>query len=242
MGALIGHHGLLLGAASSGGGLTGLKSGLVSWWDLEQASGSSRTDSQGTCTLSETGGAVGSGTGKVGTCATTTAGRALSSSSASLAFLSGDFTLAGWIKTSQANQALIANWTTSTNSRRFCLLLEASIAKFGVSTDGTNVSAIATTGSSLADSAWHLLIGWRSTTDGKVYVQVDNGTPAGVAFSAASTLYSGAGNGIWIGDLGGGVYANGGSFDSCGCWNRELTSTERSTLWNSGAGLGYSSL
>jgi hypothetical protein len=238
VGASIGHHGLLLRAPATG---TGLLTGLVSWWDFEESSGN-RADAQGSNTLTPSI-AMSSAAGKVGNCATPATGNLLTKASPSgVDFTSGDFTIAGWINTSASNCGLISRWATGSNARIWTTLLEAGVAKFAVSTDGATVSAIVTVGSGLNNSAWHLVLGWRDATGGNIYVQVDNGTPAAVAFSGASTLYSAAVTMAAMALDGAGVYSGGGSVDSSGCWSRMLTSTERGLLWNSGAGLNYAAL
>mgnify|MGYP003777653157 CR=1 FL=1 len=230
-----------LGGGSGGSGGTTLKTGLVSWWDFEDGGGTTWVDSHGsndfTASVSETSaaGKVGNAVAKVNTSYLTKA------ANSSLKFLTGDFTLAMWIKTAVADVGGLNRWAITSGGRSYLILIEGGVAKFGVSTDGDNVAAIATTGTSLNDDAWHLFVGWRSTTDGKVYIQVDNGTPASATFSGASTLFDCVAD-FFLGGLGASIYTGAAVFDSCAMWSRELDSTERGLLWNSGAGRNYASL
>ncbi len=146
-----------------------------------------------------------------------------------------------WFKTDQANVGGLNRWAITTGGRSYSILIEGGVAEFGVSTDGNNIAALASTGTGLNDNNWHLFIGWRSTTDGKIYIQVDNGTPSGTTFSAGSALYDSVA-GFFLGGLGASTYTGFAQFDSSAMWSRELDSTERSLLWNGGAGINYADL
>ena len=162
------------------------------------------------------------------------------SANSSLKFLSGDFTLAMWIKTAVADAGGLNRWAIASGGRSYLILIEGGVAKFGVSTDGDNVAAIATTGTSerrCVASARRLAL-----DHGRQGLHpVDNGTPASTTFSGASTLFDCVAD-FFLGGLGASIYTGAAVFDSCAMWSRELDSTERGLLWNSGAGRNYASL
>ena len=61
---------------------------------------------------------------------------------------------------------------------------------------------------------------------------------AAAAFSAATALFN-CGRPLVVGSLGAGTYNGAALIDTTAIWSRELTSTERTALWNSGAGVNY---
>ena len=104
--------------------------------------------------------------------------------------------------------------------------------------DGTN-SAFKSNNTTVNDSAWHLVIATFNRA-GNISVYIDNGA----AQTASMTAVTGSivdinGRGFMIGQNN--IFGEWweGQIDEVGMWNRVITSTEISTLWNSGNGTTY---
>jgi hypothetical protein len=94
-------------------------------------------------------------------------------------------------------------------------------------------------GSAVSTATWHMLECGYDIADGKLFINIDNGTElksAAVSDTAFPTGYN-----FWIG-IGTsssptdyqGYYAD--YIQQLGAWKRRWTSTERANVWNSGAG------
>ncbi len=90
---------------------------------------------------------------------------------------------------------------------------------------------VISTASGVNDNKWHHIVG---TSDGSSYtlyidnVSIGSNTPGTSTTSAVSSIGSRP-NG----------WGTSGIIDEVGIWEKELTSTEVSELWNSGDGLAY---
>lgn len=224
--------------------LRGLQQGLVSYWSGD--GGACGAD------LAFGGNVCGSGGGASPVAALGVDGEAngaiaspflqrASASCTNLDFHTGDFTVAGWVKVNNSNLGILSRWVPGSNARKWSLLIESGVGKFACSTDGTATNSfLATAGSSLGNNAWHFLVGWRDTAASKIWLQVDNGTPASTTLTGGSSLFTGAAN-LAIGALDtSGTYSDSsGIQDSLGAWSRMLTDAERNALYNGGVGLKY---
>ena len=160
------------------------------------------------------------------------------------------FSFSFWMKTTAAATAFLstrcntsahAQWNimyyyTSSNKK---VLFEISPANSA----GNRMSVANTTGNDLHDGTWHHIAitysGSRLLSGVKIYT---DGTSQTVVDDSTNTLSTNAPTGT-AGAIGSrtatfGSYLTG-SLDEFGIFNRELTSTEVSTLYNAGAGLQY---
>ena len=220
---------------------------LISFWELEEASGT-RYDAHASNDLTDIN-TVLSDTGKVGDAAdfVSTSDEYLEKTSvASLQFADEDFTLACWalygppaigasvynpLMTKATNTAATFEYqlTTGTNDK----------LQFRVS-DGTTLTTVEASAACVA-LTWYFVVGWHDSDADKIYVQVNNGTPAEAAHSAGCQVSTNPFRlGAYYGSFG--DHFMYGLIDQAGLWNRVLTSAERTLLYNGGSGLSYANL
>jgi hypothetical protein len=239
-GGNLGRSGVLTGgrlsraAVAAAGGSSSLLTGLVSYWKMDEASGT-RNDSAGTNHLTSNNG-VAQVSGKLGNAAGFTAASSQSlsiASNATIQFNDADFTYAGWV------------WFDDlTVSFQFPFVLgkgpngsdEVELFIDG----GTPTLAWRVNGSALVEKAfsgtgaWLFFEAWHDHTNDLIGININNGTAVTGAFAGGITYSGGA---LYVGarpnpDLSGRV-------DGLGLWSRLLTSAERAALYNSGAGIDY---
>lgn len=238
-----------------------LKTNLVAWWALDEASNGtgavSRADSQGANTLTDNN-TTASGTGVKGNGADFEADNAEYLSIADNAAVSMgdiDFTLAGWAKFESApantqSRTLLAKWNYSANKREYALQWERQDGSarnhivFKVSSAGTGATATALNASTLglpSTATWYFIVAWHDATANTLNIQVNNGTVDSTAhnsgaFDSDSTLLVGT-----FGAPDAGQYMDG-ILDEMAIWKRKLTPAERTWLYNSGSGRAYSEI
>lgn len=152
-----------------------------------------------------------------------------------------DFTFAGWVKADDlTTYRVVASKRNSSSNGEWLLLYDPVIKNFKFYTyNGTT-----TTGGVAASSfgqpttnTWYYIVAWRDRTARTVNIQVNNGvvdTAIETGIPADSTAdfkigYTYAPSTAWAGDI-----------DEAGFWKKVLTPTERTTLYNNGAGWTYS--
>lgn len=183
---------------------------------------------------------VGTTTGVVGTAGTFTAASSQSLTHADNASLSTgdvDFTLQCWL-----------NLTTKTNGDTYICKREAFefTLNYGSGSDRLRFlfgqNAIAVTANNFGApplSTWMLVHCWHDSVNDLIGISVNAGTANTAADTSANAV---DGNGSFaIGkDLAFGQYANA-KINQVAFWKRVLTSTERTSLYNSGSGLAFAS-
>ena len=225
---------------TSGG--TTLKTGLVAWWDLEEASGT-RADAHGSWPLSVAGtmtnAAARTGNGSV----SAGSGSYLQNQVNPPNFSTGDFTVAGLFKTAASNYGIIGiQDNNGTSGRQWIILLSGGAFYVGVSSDGSTHVANISTGTGWNDNVLHDYIAWRDTAANLLCCSIDGGSTVSVALSGSTALKSPA-NVLTLHGLGGAaIYNDAGTADATALWNRMLTPTERSDLRNGGAWRSYATL
>lgn len=231
-------------AEGAGGGASSLLTNLVAYWKLDEASDGSgavaRVDSVGGLSLTDTN-TVASAVGKVGNGAQFVAANTeymyIADNPALSAGLGVDFSLAAWFypTTNPAGQAIAGKYGSGTNE--YMLNVQSQDACFTGSNGGAPVVA-RTTGGVVAGS-WYWLLGEYDATAELLKISINNGTPA------TATLANGIQNGtspFAIGAFGVGVFLSyyvNGIVDEVGVWKRLLTTAEKASLYNGGAGLSY---
>lgn len=232
----------ILAAARRAGGATGIKAGMISWYDLEEASGP-RADAHGSRPLFPVG-TVGRFAARNGFGSYAAAGGYLQTSG-SESFATGDFTIAGVFKSSQPQYGIISrNGPFAASDRQWLVALDnpSGTFYFAVSTNGTSNAQIIAGPSGCDDDVLHDYFCWRDTAGDTINLQVDGGSVVSVAFDGGITLYSASDPGITLHGIGAGTYVTGGGADSAGLWKRMLTPTERASLRNGGAWRSYAEL
>ncbi len=219
---------------------------LVSWWSLNEASGT-RNDSHGGNHLSDVN-TVGSAMGKVGNAGdfVRTNSERLELSDSSDYDVSGSFTISGWFYKTTTGAAVLASvwnedgvdergWRVQANT-------ETNI-RLQTSRDGTFGTTLNTANATISNGTWYWFCAWYDASDDKLYMSIDNATPVASA-STTSAVYQAPGKLIIGGQEtgSGGSQHWGGLIDEVGFWTRVLTSDERTWLYNSASGRAYSDL
>jgi hypothetical protein len=153
----------------------------------------------------------------------------------------GSFTVGLWVylTTDGFRQTFAAKgWDEGGDLYEWVVYQDAFTLYFGVrSADGTLNFA---TRAALPAGTWHFLACWYDATAGTMNLQVDDGAP--VTASVTGAVNSAAGH-FTLGVNGNLLFPLDGRLDSAGFWlGRTLTPTERTALYNAGAGLIYATL
>lgn len=207
---------------------------LISYWKLDEASGT-RVDSVGGNDLTDNN-TVTQGAGKVDSAAVFVAANNEYLSRASNASLQAgdiDWTFALWFKSAAfpANQSLLGKDIDT--GREYSIYL--------ITTGQVTVLYGATFAQSLAVTAndWHLAIGWHDATANTLNVQVDNAAAVSQATAGAAPPVGAAEFRIGAIAYPGFPQYLSGSVDEVGFWKRVLTADERTQLYNGGDGVTY---
>jgi hypothetical protein len=224
------------------GGGNGLLNNLIAYWALDEAAGANNALDLHTngLTLTQVS-SPGSAAGIVYAGARTFDGANDYFTRASESLMqtgSNDFTVAVWAYrvAGGANTTLCRD--NSSAQREFNLVVRVGDAGLACYPAGvyTEVNVVA----SLANN-WHLVIGWRDHNAGKIYLSIDNGTPAELACAALSASTAATN----IGRIDAVTTAFSGRIGPVAMWKSAaggggvLTAAQRTALWNSGAGLAY---
>lgn len=206
---------------------------LVSYWELEEASGE-RLDSQGSNDLSVSSGTVDDENGKVMQSALFNGTDFLYVPDiASLSAGDTDFLLKGWIKiTTLATTGFLAKWGAL--GYEYLLLYDNAANRmiFVVSADGTLgtlTSVTANTFGAISADTWYHVAAWHDAANDLIGISV-NGSPDTTATAA----------GVWDG---GEIFTVGtslvGQLDECAFYRRVLTSAELDQLYSLGRGTHF---
>ena len=221
---------------------------LIAYWRMDESSGN-RLDSVGSFDASVSGGTVGTTTAKLGSNAA-----CMDSSGSLFAFnLSGDLsstavTFAGWIKLTTLPVSGASNeicylelWDGVDEFRSVTLYFDATDDHFWIQTQDSNAETTsdvkATTFGAISANTWyHVIVTWNGAS---ASLFLNNAADSGSAESFAGCLTVKTvnfGQAAASSDL----YC----YDEWGIWDEEISSTDRSDLYNSGTGavppgLGY---
>lgn len=215
-----------------------LLDGLVSWWRLEEASGT-REDAHGSNDLTDNN-TVGSATGKVDIGASLLRANAeyLSRADpASLRFGNTDFTLALWVypTLSFTGHGYMGKYNSAAPATEYVIYANPK-PRFAVSANGSSFGDEVVGASDLTLDTWHFIVAWHDAAGNTINISPDGATPVSKAWA------SGVGTSSADFTLGrfytGTDYMNG-RLDECAAWSRVLTAAERARLYNAGAGMAY---
>lgn len=152
----------------------------------------------------------------------------------------GDITMACWFKkstpsTQDYTPTIMSLGVNSGASNYRIYLVTEKTTGYAIlaSYDGTGTNVSSTV--NIANNSYHYVVGTRSGTTMKIYV---DGTEVASATGTARNI---TGNSLKIGTVGGGIYdvLGDATIDEVGIWNRALSSTEVTALYNSGNGSQY---
>lgn len=213
------------------GGTSPLLTDLISFWELEEASGT-RNDAHGTNHLTDNN-TVTQAAGKVGNAGQFTAANSeylSATDNASLRVGSGDFTFCCWAKldTLSAFNTLLAKYSSD-----YWLYLNSAAgtgARLRI-TSGTEAQG----GGTVTTATWYFVVGWRDNAAQTLNVQLNNGTVGSIASATPPTDTASA---FRIGARSPDLYFDG-QIDQVAMWKRVLTTAERTWLYNAGSGRSY---
>lgn len=226
------------------GAPSGLLTDLISHWKLNEASGT-RADSHGSNDLTDNN-SVASAAGKIGDAAQFTRASETWLSHADNTDLSMgdiDFSIAAWVwidTLSVGNpQDCIAKWDFFEGFEEYLLRFNASnkFEFFVRDTGNTTTTSIAST-TAISEDTWYLVLAWHDASGNTLNISVDNGTANSVGYSGG---VRDSGSDLNLGRL---THTSttallGGRLDSISIWKRLLTTDEKTSLYNAGAGLDY---
>lgn len=224
-----------------------LTTNLSSYWKLEGNSNDSVASNNGTDTSISYGTAYGKIT--QGALVNNPLSGALTSyitvaDNTSLNPGTGDFTYAAWVKTSQTGKfmAIIWHYGSNTNNLYYLVLDASGHASFYMRDTGGVNTITFTDNVDLRDGAWHYLVVTKAgSTTGTLYV---DGSSKGTGTNGSALNVDTTGASLFFGQQAGADAAGGwtGDIDEIGIWQRALSSTEVTQLYNSGTGCQYAFL
>lgn len=213
----------------------GLLNGLVSYWKLDEVSGT-RYDSVGDNDLTDN--------NTVGSTGDAMDGAAASFVTANSEYLTGNspfsdvtsFSL--WFKTSQSADYPTVFWhNPGDNNPPLGVYFTSSNTLIGRCTTSDNVQNEITVATGANDGNWHHLMGWFDPDDKKGYFSLDGATPVATAAHSVATLRTSGVTALSIGYF---LYVLfQGQVDEVAIWDRVLTEDERAELYAAGAGKFY---
>jgi hypothetical protein len=214
---------------------TGLNAGLVAYYRLSDTS-----DSVGSKTLTQTG-TVTYPAGKIGNGASATWNLSnMLSNSALLAsnIGTGDVTMSCWIKKASPSTQdytptilSLGNNSTGTNSRLYLITAKTTGYAGFYTFDGASTNVDSTV--NVSDNAWHHVVGVRSGTTLTIYVDGSGTSNTGTARNVAYNNFR-IGN---VGEASNFDVLGDAQVDEVGIWNRALSASEVTELYNSTNGI-----
>lgn len=217
-----------------------LTDSLISYWKMDEASGDA-VDAHGSSTLSDNN-TVTTGTGIINGARLFTAANLeyLSHvSSADLQTGNIDFTFALWVKPAAdfTTGVMLAKDGGLSNTRDYTVHL-FSADPYVYFNGGT---VIINVGTSISSASWSYVVAWHDAAADTLNIQLNNGTVHSTATSGTAPDVSDSEFRIGASAYSGSEAYFNGMIDEVGFWKRTLTTQERTDLYNSGAGLPYSS-
>ncbi len=149
------------------------------------------------------------------------------------------YSISAWVKSSAStDQMIVARDNVSGTGRMFFVRLELATGKaeFIRFDSSTNVVTNIKSSSAYNDGNWHFIVATFDNTIGSI-IYVDGTSVASDAVTTNNV--SGANSTPYIGIFNGSLSTMNGAIDEVGIWNRGITSSEVTQLYNAGAGLQY---
>jgi len=226
---------------------------LVSWWKLDEVSGT-RYDAHGLNPLATLSASPPSsiaakwGLGQDCETSNQTVPQYAGITNAALTglnFGNTDFTIGGWFKfenfRSGYSMYMFGKYHDSgVNWRQYLIFMSDSAKRcyFYISSDGTSGNTTNTQNSqAITTGVWYFILGWHDSVGNNIYCQINNNTPSSTAWSLGSS--TGLAGDFRIGGMDRTGNTFDGVIDECFAYNRILTASERTSLYNSGNGRTY---
>lgn len=211
-----------------------LLTNLLAWYKLDETSGTRVNAVSGSFNLSVTG-TVNNTTGKIGNAAVFPAGTItnyLSGSTSASFGINQDFSVFGWVYCETGISTYPFGKFTAGNYDWVLGLINSTSVQVAINNASINQTF---SGSAISVNAWNLVGFTHSVSAKRIRVYV-NGSLYGSEHIYAPTV-SDAGNQFYIG----GGYLNDWQIrvDEVGVWQREITASNVTTLYNAGNGITY---
>jgi hypothetical protein len=216
-----------------------LTDNLRAYWKLDDSASASAADAHASFTLTQAFG-VGTTTGKINSARSFPSNSVLYDPT-STNFRPGDadFTIALWANATTLNTSMLTGKDDSSSVREYGLYYVSGTSRWTwvASANGTSVTTLpANNAGAASTSTWYHIVAWHDSVNDQIGIAVNAGTPdttahtGGIALTASLfTIGANSNAGTdWDGAL-----------DEYGWWDRVLTSGERTSLYNGGAGLAY---
>jgi hypothetical protein len=222
----------------------GLSANFIGGWEFENG-GALGTDSGPNALTLTNNGATQNAGGAVGAAAAFVAASSQYLERASQALLQAgdiDYTIAYWAYLASKTATMVSVSKSSSsvaNTSEFFLYYVTGTDRFGIIVykPGDVVVQLNEASLSPALNTWYFIIGWHDATANTVNIQINNGAVSslatGGALQAANTAPFDIGRRSGVGSN---LYWNG-RLDQVLYWKRVLTASERTGLYNSGAGV-----
>lgn len=229
------------------GGSSSLLTGLVSWWSLDETSGT-RYDSHGSVDLTDNA-TVGYAAGKQGNAADFEISNneyLNNTSAADLDNSSGDLTVSLWFNAESFSSSIfqrLFHLTQSTGAAIFAVQLFKSTgspanAPYVLAYNTSRSGEFQASTTSPSTGVWyHVIASWDSSAD-EMSIRVNNGTPSTKIHTGGGPMDTGIVR-VYLGSESTLAQKYDGMIDEVGFWHRLLTEDEQSALYNSGSGIGY---
>lgn len=227
-----------------------LRDNMVSWWELNEESGT-RVDAHGSNDLTAGGtGGVGFGTGKQGNAADFEAGDtdylAITDASQSGLDFSTTFSVSAWIKLESAHNGAIISKDAddSAATRGYMFWSDSGVLKALVG-GGSGTFDFYQSSSSLSTGTWYHVVLTCNTSNASAttFEFFVNGSSIGNGSAIISNNITSIQNNATVFNIGSKNSGAGLSFDGLidevGVWSKVLSGTEITDLYNSGNGLTY---
>jgi hypothetical protein len=212
-----------------------LMTGLLSWYRFSEPSGVRKNSTNDTTfSLADNNTVARTHDGKIddGAFFVDANNEYLDIASSSALTTSPAFTIASWIKFTSVSVAQVVFSVWDYGHRRYQISLSSGVLYFNTSSNGSNSSSV--NGGSLAADTWYHMVVSYDGANRAVYINSVDVT-AGVA---AASIWGSSTSSFKIGGAG----QFGGTLSETAFWSRGLTETERSRLYNKGAGISYPGL
>lgn len=157
-----------------------------------------------------------------------------------------DYTLAAWmwLDTKTSTMYGPSKWVIAAGAREYALTYVATSYRWRwlVSSNGTAFTALlANNSGAVSTEQWYFVVGWHDAANNQLGIQINNGTADTVAYSggshdSASRFSISSSAGYWNGRIGPTMF-----WKSVAGGGGVLSATQRTALYNAGAGLPYAS-
>jgi hypothetical protein len=211
---------------------------LISYWKMDEASGTRADSVTGSANDLTDNNTVASTTGKISNAGSYVAANSEYLSRASNSSLQCgdiDFTFSCWIySTAWATASLVTKDDDAASSRDYTVDISTNVPRFYI-----NGSVFVSGPASLSDSNWYFIVAWHDAAANTVNIQVNNGTVQSTGTSGEVPHTSSAQFRIGAREYASFPDYFTGIIDEVGFWKRVLTADERTALYNAGSGLSY---